>query len=148
MSVCRLSLLAEFLICDLKGCSGGKHGVCKNQNLAGEVWSSDVLDVDVEVLTLVIFSVGCHECILSIIEIIEDTLMQRKSCAEDCSYNHLVVICRNRCDSERSCELFFRIVEALTDLVTEDFAYSFKVSAEAHAVFLDFSVAELSDKLI
>ena len=74
--------------------------------------------------------------------------MKRETCPEDGSHHHLLIIGMHPGDTERSHDILVRRIHLPADLICEDFAQSFKVSAETHAVLLDIPVAHLCDKLV
>ena len=139
----RLSLLAQLAVCDFERGSCRKHGVCQDQGFALQVRCAGVLDVYMKSFPLVILPVCSYECVLCIIEIVQDALVQRQACTENGSYDNLVIMCAHICDSEWSGHGFLGVFQSLTYLVCEYFSQPFKVSAESHAVFLDLLVTHL-----
>ena len=72
------------------------------QHLVVDAWSGDILDVDAEIVFAHIFAVGRHESVLSAVEIVVHTLMQRQSGAQDGGDNHSFVHHMAFCRSEAS----------------------------------------------
>ena len=148
MRVSRLSFVAETLVCDFKRCSCRKHCVCEDEGLSCQVRSAAVLDVDMEVLSLVVLSVCRYECVLSVVEVVQDTLMQRKTGTENRSHYNLVVRSRDVCYAQRSHVFLMAVFQMLADLISEDLSEPFEVSAETLAVLLDSLVAHLCDEFV
>ena len=148
MRVSRLSFVAETLVCDFKRCSCRKHCVCEDEGLSCQVRSAAVLDVDMEVLSLVVLSVCRYECVLSVVEVVQDTLMERKPSAENCGYDDLVVRSRDVCYAQRGHVFLMTVFQMLADLISEDLSEPFEVSAETLAVLLDSLVAHLCDEFV
>lgn len=79
-----------------------EHRVGDYQHLVVDAWSGDILDVDAEIVFAHIFAVGRHESVLSAVEIVVHTLMQRQSGAQDGGDNHSFVHHMAFCRSEAS----------------------------------------------
>ena len=148
MRVSRLSFVAETLVCDFKRCSCRKHCVCEDEGLSCQIRSAAVLDVDMEVLSLVVLSVCRYECVLSVVEVVQDTLMQRQTGTENRSHYNLVVRSRDVCYAQRSHVFLMAVFQMLADLISEDLSEPFEVSAETLAVLLDSLVAHLCDEFV
>ena len=144
----RFTLFAKTLVSDFERCACCKHGVGQDQSLSCKVRSAGIFDVDVKILTLVIFPVCCHECVLCVVEVVEDTLMKRKSGTKDGCYNYAAVISRDLRYSKRCHILFAGIVKVLAYLIGENLAESFEISAETHAVLLDSLVTHLRNEFV
>lgn len=148
MGVDRFAVLAEPVVGDFKGGSGGKHGVGEDEGLAGEVRRTCIFDVYMEVISLVVFAVCRYESILCIVKEIQYALMQRQSSTEDGGHDDSVVICRYVRYSERGTYILDRIVQGLADFVSKDFPDPLKISAESHVVLLDILVPHLGHEAV
>ena len=90
-----------------------------------------------------IFTVSRYKCVFRVIEIVEESLVERDSCTENrgeynlCRYH--LAFCHGQ-----GCECVDRvIIEGFADFIGHYFTYPFKVSAETQHVFLDIYIAQL-----
>ncbi len=142
------SLSEKRLVAQFHGCTGGQHGVAEYQGLAVERRRCEIFDQDVEVLFLLVFAVGRHESVLSIVEVGEEALVEGYSRAED-SRQHYVLVddLALRLDTEGRFDFLGAVAEGLAHLVGEYLAKALEVAAEAEPVGLYVDVAHVGQVL-
>lgn len=91
MDVGRDAFGQQCAVAQLHRRAGGKHRVDKKQGLVVEAWRGYIFDEDVEIVVVGIFSVGRHECVLGVVENVEESLMERETGAEYGRQNKSVV---------------------------------------------------------
>ena len=79
----RTAPLAQGVVSQNERRTGGQHGVDQQEGFALEVAAGDILDLDGELAVLGAFAVGGDESVLRIVEIIEETLVERQPGAQD-----------------------------------------------------------------
>src|ERR1043165_7916957 len=93
-------------------------------------------------------SVCTDECIVGMIKKVEYALMQRHSCAKNCSDNRLFFQHRYVCNSQWCGNLAHLILHHLAHFISENFSHAFKVSSEPHSVFLNVHISDFAEVLI
>ncbi len=125
-----------------------QHGVYQQQGLAGEVARRYVFHPDVERAVLAVAPVGRYEGARGVVEVVEESLMERDAGAEDGGEHDLFVGQHHLGLAERGFHLLRRVAEAFADFVSHHLAHPFQVAAEAHAVFLNAGIADLRDEAV
>lgn len=141
MDFCRHTAGKQSLEAEFHRRAGGKHGVAENQCLALDGRRGEVFDAHVEMIVVLIFTVGRDKGIFGIVEISQETLMERHSGTEYGGEDNLLVYHLTFCRREGSGDFYLLVTEGLAHLVCHDFAYALEISAEAQAVVVGFGRA-------
>ena len=95
--------------------AGGKHRVGDDERLVGEVWGSQILNVNTNLgMFLVgIFAISTNEGIARMVEDVQETLVERQTGTEDGTDDNLVGRKIDQCHAQRGGHLFGLIIEGL-----------------------------------
>ena len=83
MYVRRRSLGQQGFICIFHRSTRSKHRIGKNQCFSIQFWRSDVFDMNVEMIFIDVFAVSRYESILGMVEIIDESSVERKPCTQN-----------------------------------------------------------------
>lgn len=143
------ALCQERLIAQFHAASRGEHGVCDDKCLLVDAWCGEVFHVNADLMMLfvLVFTVGRYEGVTSMVEDIEEALVERQSGTEDGGKNYLVRRDVHAGYSQRCGYIVRLVVEGLRyleGLILTDAAY---VVAEKKTVLLIVLVANFSHVL-
>ena len=115
VDVLRGALGKERLHTHLHADAGGKHRVGDDERLVGEVWGSQILNVNTNLgMFLVgIFALSTNEGIARMVEDVQETLVERQTGTEDGADDNLVGRKIDLCHAQRGGHLFRLIIEGL-----------------------------------
>ena len=148
MHVLRLAVPAEPVQGQFYRRTRGQHSVSQHQYLAFQRRHGGIFDVDVKFVAPVVFPVGGHESAVGVVETVEKPLVERNSGAQYGCYDQSGPAGVDAGYAKRGLHLEVAIFQDLADLIAENLSYPFEVGAEAHPVFLDGFVADLSDEVV
>ena len=148
MKLLRSALGKESLVGELHRTASGKHGVAEHKHLVVDRRRSDILNMDIEVVVVVVLAVCAHESILCIVEKVEHTLMERQASTEDGSHHKLIAWHSRLGNAKRSGDILCLVAQLAAYLVGNDFTDTLHVGAETDAVVLDVHIAYFSDELV
>ena len=125
-----------------------QHGVDQQQRFALQVAARNVFDLHRELPVLGALAVGRDERVLRVVEIIEETLVERQPGTQDGGDDNPVVDLLHDGFAQRRFDRPRRVVQFLREFVGRDFADTLHVAAETHRIGLHLSVANLGDELV
>lgn len=111
---------------------------------AVQVRCGQIFDMYAHFMAFFVFveTVGRHECVVGLLEHIQEALMERKAGPEDGAQYDRVVVQLRRCRAQWGLYVFGGIIQRLADFIRHDFPDSFQVAAEPCPVFLYAHVPE------
>ena len=128
--------------------AGGQHRVCHYEGFPLQGRAGAVVCVNLEIVSLAVFSPGGEETAFRPVEETQDTFLQRKAGPQDGGDYQGGIGRLHLGNGQRSGDLFLRIGKRFGNLISEDGAYPLQVDAETHPVFLDVGVPDFGDETV
>ena len=138
----------QSIVDEHKRCSCGEHRVDKDKGLARKCRGRDALHLHDEATIRTALAVCRNKATLSIVEEVEEALVERKTCTQDGCHNHLIRYLLHGSNAQRRLDHACRVVQLLRYLVSHNLRHTLHITAEAHRVTLHNLIAHLCDKLI
>ena len=148
MYVRRRSLGQQGFICIFHRSTRSKHRIGKNQCFSIQFWRSDVFDMNVEMIFIDVFAVSRYESILGMVEIIDESSVERKPCTQNGRNNRTDSRYVFHCFGKRRAYHLLFIRQVTADFVCHDFPDTFDIPPESQTVLLDVDIAHLGKELV
>ena len=148
MDMFRIAFGQQRFVCQFHGATCGQHGIGYDEDFVCDVRRCYVFDVDVEIQAVLILPIGGYKGIFTIVEIVEEAVMERQSCSKDRSEHYFVLgygalgLTQGRSDGTHL------LGHLLADLIGHYFSHTFYIATKAQSIVLNSDIAHLHDESI